>query len=62
MGRVRRRSPSGSRPGAEENCLPQTPLEGFDVAVDRVFESGGKQVKRETFKTHYVPRDEVTCN
>ncbi|TJZ54660.1 hypothetical protein FCH28_13780 [Streptomyces piniterrae] len=51
----------GSRPGAAKNCLPQTPLEGFDVNVDRVFRSGGKEAKRETFKTHYVPRDEVTC-
>ncbi|WXK81383.1 VanW family protein [Streptomyces sirii] len=51
----------GSRPGAAKNCLPQTPLEGFDVNVDRVFRSDGKEVKRETFKTHYVPRDEVTC-
>ncbi|MEV0223180.1 VanW family protein [Streptomyces sp. NPDC050704] len=52
----------GSRPGAEKNCLPQTPLEGFNVAVDRVFKSDGKQVKRETFRTRYVPRDEVTCD
>ncbi|MEV0368888.1 VanW family protein [Streptomyces sp. NPDC050636] len=51
----------GSRPGAAKNCLPQTPLEGFDVNVDRVFRSDGKEAKRETFKTHYVPRDEVTC-
>lgn len=52
----------GSRPGAEKDCLPQTPLEGFNVAVDRVFKSDGREVKRETFKTRYVPRDEVTCH
>jgi vancomycin resistance protein YoaR len=52
----------GSRPGAEKDCLPQTPLEGFNVAVDRVFKSDGKEVDRETFKTRYVPRDEVTCD
>ncbi|UGY95058.1 VanW family protein [Streptomyces gobiensis] len=52
----------GSRPGAKENCQPQTPLDGFDVKVDRVFRSGGKEVKRETFKTRYVPRDKVTCD
>ncbi len=51
-----------SRPGAEKDCLPQTPLEGFNVAVDRVFTSDGKEVKRETFNTHYAPRDEVTCD
>ena len=42
--------------------MPQTPLEGFNVAVDRVFKDGGKEVERETFKTRYVPRDEVTCD
>lgn len=51
-----------TRPGAAENCVPQTPLEGFDVKVDRVFTSGDKEVGRETFGTHYVPRDKVTCD
>lgn len=52
-----------TREGASgEKCVPQTPLEGFDVAVDRIFKNGGKEVKRETFKTRYVPRDEVTCD
>ncbi|MFE7135151.1 VanW family protein [Streptomyces sp. NPDC057638] len=49
------------RKGPAENCLPQTPLDGFNVAVERVFTSAGSEVKRETFKTRYVPRDEVTC-
>ncbi|WUO34717.1 VanW family protein [Streptomyces sp. NBC_00286] len=53
----------GTRKGASgEKCVPQTPLEGFDVAVDRVFKDGGREVDRETFKTRYVPRDEVTCD
>lgn len=53
----------GTREGAKEKgkCVPQTPLEGFDVAVDRIFKNDGKEVKRETFKTRYVPRDEVIC-
>ncbi|MGP4045373.1 VanW family protein [Streptomyces sp. 2A115] len=52
-----------TREGASgEKCVPQTPLEGFNVAVDRVFKDGGKEAKRETFKTRYVPRDEVTCD
>ncbi|MFE5806794.1 VanW family protein [Streptomyces sp. NPDC056491] len=42
-------------------CEPQSPLEGFDVAVDRVFVQGGQEVKRETMKTRYTPRDSVTC-
>ncbi|MGW8354483.1 VanW family protein [Streptomyces wedmorensis] len=49
------------REGTGEACVPQPPLEGFDISVDRVFKNGGAEVKRETFKTHYTPRDEVTC-
>ncbi|MFE4663529.1 VanW family protein [Streptomyces sp. NPDC056716] len=52
----------GTREGAAEQCVPQTPLEGFDVAVDRVFENDGEEVGRETFNTRYVPRDEVVCD
>ena len=51
-----------TREGAGDKCVPQTPLEGFDVAVDRVFKNDGKEVKRETFKTRYVPRDKVACD
>ncbi|MFH8712439.1 VanW family protein [Streptomyces zaomyceticus] len=47
--------------GTGKACVPQPPLEGFDISVDRVFKDGGAEVKRETFKTHYTPRDEVTC-
>ncbi|GEB55185.1 vanomycin resistance protein VanB [Streptomyces gardneri] len=49
------------REGTGETCVPQPPLEGFDISVDRVFKDGGAEVKRETFTTHYTPRDEVTC-
>ncbi|WP_314219460.1 VanW family protein [Streptomyces zaehneri] len=42
-------------------CVPQTPLEGFDVTVDRVFYNDGREVRREPFRTHYTPRDEITC-
>lgn len=42
-------------------CEVQTPLEGFDVTVGRVFVQGGSEVGREEFKTHYTPRDEVVC-
>ncbi|MBL3668897.1 VanW family protein [Streptomyces sp. M2CJ-2] len=44
-----------------EKCVPQTPLEGFDVTVERVFHDDGREVGREPFHTHYTPRDEVTC-
>lgn len=45
----------------DPRCVPQTPLEGFDVEVDRVFHRNGKEVKREPFHTHYTPRDEIIC-
>ncbi|MFG2987751.1 VanW family protein [Streptomyces sp. NPDC048257] len=54
-------TPPGKRTGSGEKCEVQTPLEGFDVTVGRVFVQGGKEVRREDFTTHYTPRDEVTC-
>ncbi|WP_217213258.1 VanW family protein [Streptomyces sp. AC550_RSS872] len=46
---------------SDEQCVPQTPLEGFDVTVQRVFVADGREVKREPFRTHYTPRDEIVC-
>ncbi|MET9153276.1 VanW family protein [Streptomyces griseoflavus] len=54
------RQPSRKVSTAEE-CVPQTPLEGFDVTVERVFRDGGREVGREPFRTRYTPRDEVVC-
>ncbi|MEU5404174.1 VanW family protein [Streptomyces sp. NPDC005963] len=51
----------GTRPGATKDCQPQTPLEGFDVTVERIFRDNGEEVKREPFRTRYTPRDSVTC-
>ncbi|MFI6009133.1 VanW family protein [Streptomyces sp. NPDC051243] len=45
----------------DKKCVPQTPLEGFDVTVQRVFVQDGEEVKREPFRTHYTPRDEIVC-
>ena len=45
----------------DDKCVPQTPLEGFDVTVQRVFYADGEEVKREPFRTHYTPRDEIVC-
>ncbi|MEU9029754.1 VanW family protein [Streptomyces sp. NPDC048383] len=53
--------PPATRTGTGPKCEPQSPLEGFDVAVDRIFVKGGQEVKRETLKTRYTPRDTVTC-
>ena len=35
--------------------------EGFSIDVDRVFEQGGREVKRETFTTRYNPDPDVRC-
>ncbi|WP_327308397.1 VanW family protein [Streptomyces sp. NBC_01298] len=53
--------PPATRTDTGPKCEPQSPLEGFDVTVDRVFVQGGQEVKRETMKTRYTPRDSVTC-
>ncbi|WP_330294884.1 VanW family protein [Streptomyces sp. NBC_00503] len=53
--------PPATRTDTGPKCEPQSPLEGFDVAVDRVFVKGGQEVKRQTMKTTYTPRDSVTC-
>ncbi|MFC9286632.1 VanW family protein [Streptomyces sp. NPDC057052] len=52
---------SAKKVSTAEKCVPQTPLEGFDVTVERVFSVAGREVKREPFHTHYTPRDEITC-
>ncbi|MER6678704.1 VanW family protein [Streptomyces sp. NPDC000983] len=49
------------RVSTAERCVPQTPLEGFDVAVQRIFVQDGQEVRREPFRTHYKPRDEIVC-
>ncbi|MEW2086593.1 VanW family protein [Streptomyces sp. NPDC005283] len=54
-------TPPGTRTGSGPQCEVQSPLEGFDVSVGRVFVQGGREIKSEDFKTHYTPRDKVTC-
>ncbi|MEU7725561.1 VanW family protein [Streptomyces sp. NPDC040724] len=54
-------TPPAKHTDSGPTCEVQTPLEGFDVTVGRVFVQGGKEVKHEEFQTHYTPRDEVTC-
>ncbi|MFD7256500.1 VanW family protein [Streptomyces sp. NPDC059874] len=49
------------RTGTGPKCEVQTPLEGFDVTVGRIFVKDGQEVKREERTTHYTPRDEVIC-
>ncbi len=42
-------------------CVPQSPSEGFDVTVTRIFLQKGVEVKRSSFTTHYIPEDLVIC-
>lgn len=44
-----------------EGCVPQSPSEGFDVTVTRIFSQKGVEVKRSSFTTHYIPEDLVIC-
>ncbi|MFK0222853.1 VanW family protein [Streptomyces vinaceus] len=42
-------------------CQKQTPYEGFDVVVRRIFENDGKEVGGDSFTTRYQARNAVTC-
>jgi vancomycin resistance protein YoaR len=42
-------------------CVPQGGVPGFDITVTRIFNKGGKEVKREKFFTRYNPADDVIC-
>lgn len=44
------------------SCVPMEPVEGFDIVVTRQVSRGGQVVDNNTFKTHYIPADKVTCN
>ncbi len=43
------------------DCRSQGSVEGFSIVVDRVFWSGGKEVRREPIKTTYRPSPRVVC-
>lgn len=44
-----------------DGCVPQQGVDGFDIAVARVFKRGGDEVKRQRFTTHYIPAAAVKC-
>jgi len=44
------------------DCEPQEPARGFDVDYARLFYSGGKVVKRESFSWRYGPTDRISCS
>ncbi len=43
------------------DCVPMTPVRGFDVNYQRLFYRGGAVVKRENFFWRYAPTDRVKC-
>lgn len=43
------------------DCTPASGAEGFDIVVTRVFVDGGKEVKREDFRTRYKPEPKFIC-
>ena len=43
------------------DCTPGSGAKGFDIVVTRVFVDGGKEVKREDFKTRYKPQPQFIC-
>jgi vancomycin resistance protein YoaR len=46
---------------ARPSCVPQLPTPGFDVTVQQIFHRNGAQVRTVTYKTHYIPEDDVRC-
>jgi vancomycin resistance protein YoaR len=43
------------------SCQPGSGGQGFDITVTRVFEQGGREVKREQFETRYLPQPRFVC-
>lgn len=43
------------------DCQPGNGGQGFDIVVTRVFEQGGREVRREQFRTRYQPQPTLVC-
>ncbi len=54
------RSP-GKQYDDTDRCVPQGPIQGFDIDIYRTFYQGGKKVKSETDTAHYQAADHVIC-
>ncbi|USQ81014.1 VanW family protein [Ornithinimicrobium faecis] len=44
-----------------ENCLPQSPQQGFTITVTRILSQSGSEADRQSYTTTYHPSDQVTC-
>ncbi len=56
---------NGRTPGKQyddtDRCVPQGPIQGFDIDIYRSFYQGGKKVKTETDTATYQAADHVIC-
>lgn len=50
-----------TRTDDSEDCLPQSPQQGFTITVSRILYQSGSEVDRQSFTTTYHPSDQVTC-
>lgn len=46
---------------SREDCSPGNGAVGFDIVVTRVFVDGGREVRREDFRTRYKPQPKFVC-
>ena len=53
--------PFGTEYVDRPDCTASKGAEGFDIVVTRVFRVGGRVVRREPFKTHYLPEPHFVC-
>ena len=51
----------GTQYDPTNRCVPQSPIQGFDIDIYRTFLRDGKQVKRETVTANYQAADRVIC-
>ncbi|MCW2830791.1 MAG: hypothetical protein JWP31_1483 [Aeromicrobium sp.] len=56
---------NGRSPGKQyddtDRCVPQSPIEGFDIDIYRTFYRDGRKVKTETDTANYQAADRVIC-
>ena len=56
---------NGRSPGTQyddtDRCVPQDPVEGFDIDIVRTFYRDGAKVKSETDTANYQAADKVVC-
>ena len=53
--------PFGKEYVDRDDCTPAEGADGFDIVVTRIFKRGGVVVRREPFKTRYLPEPNFIC-